>query len=329
MKRLIEYINAHALAIVAILSLAMIVGLLSGMTMAHGKTVTSIPGQVADEEPFWDPDFYDGNIDLHPYFAMIDPEDRSEEKAEWPSVPGGERASCLVFCPNDACYSRRMVLLVGSPQEKPLLEWVNEYVCSYMDCISEGGLKKLDAPKDARQIADHYVGYARKVFRAEKCMHDPDCANAITEQNALFVGVAMLSDDICTFMTHTWFDQLSCGDRTRRSWYSVMRDTGKELKYQDIISEDCKDAFIDLLLANLRNCVGLWTEEGDCVGRDELLSCMNGCALVEEGLVVYYHPYNIGCGAAGQFNALIPYGDLLKIIRQDSPVKDWILRIRR
>lgn len=72
MKRLIEYINAHALAVVAILSLAMIVGLLSGMTMAHGKTAASIPGQVADEDPFWDPDFYDGNIDLHPYFAMID-----------------------------------------------------------------------------------------------------------------------------------------------------------------------------------------------------------------------------------------------------------------
>ena len=42
----------------------------------------------------------------------------------------------------------------------------------------------------------------------------------------------------------------------------------------------------------------------------ELLKAMNGCALIREGLIIYYHPYEIGCGADGQFNAIIPYGQI-------------------
>ena len=42
----------------------------------------------------------------------------------------------------------------------------------------------------------------------------------------------------------------------------------------------------------------------------KLLGDADGCALIREGLIIYYHPYHIGCGADGQFTAVIPYGEL-------------------
>lgn len=284
---------------------------------------------VVGEEPTEVHDFYTGNFALDPYFAMIPSRDRSEDVAEWPSIPGIERASCLEFCPTDTCYCKRLVLLIGSPKEKPLLEWVNEYVCDYLDDIGYERLRLLRNPVDAKQIADYYVGQARERIRAGRCKHDPYQSDAITEQHALFVGVSLLSDELCTFMTHTWNDQLSCGDGTIRSWYSVMRKTGKELELQDFISEEGEDTFLDLLAANLRNHAGMWVDLGESIDRDYMLSYMGGCALVEEGMVVYYHPYTIGCGADGQFNALIPYEDLLPIIRRDSKLVDWITQIQQ
>jgi hypothetical protein len=34
---------------------------------------------------------------------------------------------------------------------------------------------------------------------------------------------------------------------------------------------------------------------------------MDGCALLKEGLIIYYYPYTIGSGADGEFIAIIPY----------------------
>lgn len=320
--------RAVLLLSVSAAALVVVMMFLSRPTSTPKNEVMTQPQEtMAQEEPSDDPDFYAGSIDLDPYFAMLPPMERSEAEAEWPLIPGIERASCLEFCQRDTCYCERLVLLIGSPKERPLLEWVNEYVRDYLDGIGYERLRMLKNPKDAAQIVDYYVGQARERIREERCRHDPDESGTITEQNALFVGVALQDEEICTFMTHTWYDQLSCGDGTKRSWYSVMRRTGRELKYQDFISEEDEDAFLDLLIANLRNHAGLWIDVAGSVDRNELLASMDGCALVEEGLVVYYHPYAIGCGADGQFNALIPYEDLLTVLRPDCPVKGLMTQI--
>ena len=45
---------------------------------------------------------------------------------------------------------------------------------------------------------------------------------------------------------------------------------------------------------------------------------MNGRAMIREGLVIYYHPYEIGCGAEGQYNAVIPYSALKGLLYADN-----------
>ena len=70
---------------------------------------------------------------------------------------------------------------------------------------------------------------------------------------------------------------------------------------------------MNLLIKHLCNIEGYWTDnhswEQECICNQ-----FNGIALVQEGVVVYYHPYQIGCGAEGQFNSLIPYTELEGIL---------------
>ena len=40
----------------------------------------------------------------------------------------------------------------------------------------------------------------------------------------------------------------------------------------------------------------------------------SGSALIEEGLIVYYYPYNLGSGGDGEFEAIIPYKELEGIL---------------
>ena len=282
------------------------------------------PGLLPDSEPEQElnKDYYSGGFDLDPYFAMIDFRARTEEEACWPELRDFTRASCLEFCPADTCHSERMVLLLSNCHERPVVEWMNGYIYDIMHRMSFEEIKKLNDPKDARQLADYYVNQARSISRSRGCSHTPEEHDVINEQTALFMGMETVSDDICTFMTHSWYDMLSCGDCTKRSWHTVLRRTGEEVTLRDIIPEEQMNEFLVLVSSNLRNGEGLWREvtlEGSNMDNSYLLDNMSGCALVDEGLVVYYHPYRIGCGADGQFNALIPYSDVLPLVKPDCP----------
>lgn len=282
------------------------------------------PGLSPDYEPEQelDPDYYSGGFILDSYFAAVDSRDRTEEGAWWPEFADFTRASCLEFCPADTCHSERMVLLLSNCHERPVVEWMNRYVHDFMRRIVFKETKLLKSPEDTRQIADYYVNQARAISRSRGCSHTPDEHDMINEQTALFMGIETVSDDICTFMTHSWYDMMSCGDCTQRSWHTILRNTGEEVKLRDIVPEEHIDEFLALVSSNLRNWQGLWREvalEGSNMDNSYLLDNMSGCALVDEGLVMYYHPYKIGCGADGQFNALIPYSDLLPLVKPDCP----------
>ena len=46
--------------------------------------------------------------------------------------------------------------------------------------------------------------------------------------------------------------------------------------------------------------------DGSEVSPDELLTGADGCAIINEGLMFYYLPYHIGCGAEGEYNLVLP-----------------------
>lgn len=98
----------------------------------------------------------------------------------------------------------------------------------------------------------------------------------------------------------------SCGCPSSADYYTINKITGKIFNLSDILSQHKFSAIERLILnefdietnANGRPTCGL-------TGR-ELVNRANGIAKLNEGILFYYHPYNIGCGAEGQYNLIIP-----------------------
>lgn len=98
----------------------------------------------------------------------------------------------------------------------------------------------------------------------------------------------------------------SCGCPSSADYYTINKSTGKIFSASDILSRH-KSSDIERFLLNEFDI------ETNAKGRPtcgitgmELINRANGIAKLNEGILFYYHPYNIGCGAEGQYNLIIP-----------------------
>ena len=113
-----------------------------------------------------------------------------------------------------------------------------------------------------------------------------------------------------TFLVTAWYDWNSCGANMACSYVTVDASTGKEVTYASLIRQSDEPKLSALMLKYLRNESEGWVENAARVTdyqAEQLISLMDGCALLKEGLLIYYYPYTIGCGADGEFIAIIPY----------------------
>lgn len=98
----------------------------------------------------------------------------------------------------------------------------------------------------------------------------------------------------------------SCGCPSSADYYTINKATGKIFNLSDMLSRHKSSAIERLILnefdietnANGRPTCGLTGKE--------LINRANGIAILSEGILFYYHPYNIGSGAEGQYNLIIP-----------------------
>lgn len=90
-------------------------------------------------------------------------------------------------------------------------------------------------------------------------------------------------------------------------YITVNKKTGKRLTTDDIIakygeeqvSKKLRQAFVKA--KDERNAdPELYNLSGN-----ELIDAADGCAIVNESMMFYYRPYNIGCGADGEFNLVL------------------------
>ncbi|MGN0223660.1 MAG: hypothetical protein ACI4AM_06505 [Muribaculaceae bacterium] len=93
--------------------------------------------------------------------------------------------------------------------------------------------------------------------------------------------------------------------RCYADYYAVNKQTGKVLTLEDIISQYGRDKIGSILVAAYASEVEITGfYKGGFTGED-LISKADGVAIISEGILFYYHPYNIGCGAEGQYNLII------------------------
>ena len=85
----------------------------------------------------------------------------------------------------------------------------------------------------------------------------------------------------------------------------------------DIVKPEMRDSLAALMVQRLVNGRGEYYFRQYEHTPDEytdILDSANGCALIEEGLIIYFYPYNLGCGADGEYEAVIPYEELDEIL---------------
>ena len=90
-------------------------------------------------------------------------------------------------------------------------------------------------------------------------------------------------------------------------YITVNKKTGKRLTTNDLVekygyssvSKELRNAFVK---AKIERDAEI--ELHNFSGR-ELIGLASGCAIVNEGMMVYYRPYIVGCGAEGEFNLIL------------------------
>ena len=249
--------------------------------------------------------FYDGPYSIDYYFGL------ESENCRIPDIPG------LVFRSTPGRH-----LGVRCPKDKNVLKWVSYKVKRYADWCKSGPADTIpstvpvyERPKSAEDICNHYfeIVYVPNLIRN---LGDDDVL--VIEQFAELLVDVFENRDYVTMQEATWYDCMSCGDNTTRSWFTIDKKTGRQLELSDIIQEDRMQDFAYLMIKHLNNWDSPWFDYARGVRMCDLqhyLDLRSGCALVKEGVVVYYHPYIMGCGAEGQFNSLVPYDELKGILK--------------
>ena len=230
------------------------------------------------------------------------------------------------MCPKDTCFAEYVVLALRCPPVQTLLDWVADTVNTFAQGCPIGNSlltyndKPLDIPvkhlKTDKEICDYYIGQLRHVYDGWHCTGEGD-HDSFNEQAGLLLVDCWNSGNLCTFYRIDWYDWMSCGNNARESWWTVDATSGKLLSLSDFILPDKLDTLAALMMPRLINDKDSFILDQYPYKPEEytgILQRANGCALIHEGLVFFFYPYNLSSGADGQYEAVIPYEELEGIL---------------
>ena len=279
---------------------------------------------VCPNEGFFATDF------KYSFFGKIGYREREfqEDTLVYPPIEGMVHKSAFVMCPADTCVAEYAVLALRCPPIEPLLNWVSDTVNTFVhECPIGNGLltyneKQLDIPvkhlKSDKAICDYYIGQLQHAYDDWQCTGEGDHDN-INEQAGLLLADCWHTGNLYTFYRIDWYDWMSAGNNARESWWTVDATSGKLLDLSDFILPDKLDTLAALMMPRLINGKNSFMLDQYPYKPEEytgVLQRANGCALIPEGMVFYFYPYNLGSGADGQYEAVIPYEELEGILKE-------------
>ena len=258
-----------------------------------------------------------GNI--NPYFGMIEPFERNATSAikEFPSIPGMKYRSCMVVCPIDSCFGQRALIALRCPDNSVLLDAISGRLCDYSNKITHStAIRKCEKPESSGTIRSYYIDAIRN--HISKHTEHTEGQNLPNEQHGILISDCWQSGDYYTFYEATWFDMDSNGNQTTESYFTVDSKTGKQLQLEDIVQQDNWNHLEQILPKYLISETGKHYEatvlEPWNFTSHELLENRTGCAVIREGLVIYYHPMVIDGALTGGYKAVIPYDKLTSLL---------------
>lgn len=263
------------------------------------------------------------------FFGRIGYEDRKfkEDMLVFPPIPGLVHKSAYAFCPTDTCFAEYAVLALRCPPIRPLLDWVSDTVynfvqeCPIGNALSTYHDKELDIPKkhlkSDKAICEYYINQLRHAYDNWRCTGEGD-HNMLNEQAGLLIADCWHTGNLYTFYRIDWYDWMSCGNNARESFWTVDATTGNLLTLSDFILPNKMEDLAVLMMQRLVNGSGEYLVrqyDYDSLEFMGVLQRADGSALIPEGLIIYFYPYNLSSGADGEYEAVIPYEELSDIMK--------------
>lgn len=265
------------------------------------------------------------------HFGMIghDVHSFKEDTLVFPPISGLAHHSAYAMCEADTCFAEYSVLALRCPKNGKLYQWLSDRVHEYICNCAFGNARstyddtyQIDIKKkyfnSAEKICQYYISELEKIYSDWHCRGEGD-PGMFNEQEGLLITDCWHSGDLYTFYESHWYDWLSAGNNCTESFLTVDSRSGKKLELHDIVAPDQYDRLSSLMMPRLKNGNDeLLINQGTYTAEDkDVLSGANGCGFIEEGLIIYFFPYNLGSGAEGAHEAIIPYDELQDIIKPE------------
>jgi len=249
------------------------------------------------------------------YFGMIDPKETDDANADMqpmPPIKGLYHNSCMFSCPEDGCFRKRDILALRCPDVAKLKQWMcvrahafAEDCSNGEECVSHSRIPQNKNLESAKEICDFYVAKTEEAISQYECKGSEGDFVPL-EQHGMLITDVWKRGDLYTFFISSWYDWMSCGDNTRRTYVTVDSKTGKGIGLNDIFEAKDQKKFADLMMKSFDHKP---SEVHDALAA---LKESDGIALIREGVIVSFFPYHIGCGAEGQFFSIVSYDELEK-----------------
>lgn len=98
----------------------------------------------------------------------------------------------------------------------------------------------------------------------------------------------------------------SCGCPSSADYYTINKQSGKILTLSEFLAQCKRSNITDLIRREYENESKAKGFTPSDFSGSELLGKANGIAKLKEGVILYFHTYNIGGGAEGQYNLVLP-----------------------
>ena len=260
-------------------------------------------------------------------FGMIGDYDRKykEDTLHFPPIPGLAYKTAYSFCHRDTCYANYAVLALRSPNNPLLLNWLEDKVRKYVAYwpISYDVLQfnSSDVPvprkrlRSANDICNYYMKWLGESFKKKECNTEEKWTDA-NMQDALLLADCWRKGNLCTYYEGRWNSENNLAHEAFRTVSAV---TGKELTLADLVDSIKYDHLSVMMISKLINSHGeFFFDKPYCLeNATDVLLGLSGCGLIQEGLIIYFYPYRIGSGGDGEWKAIIPYEEVLYLLRPD------------
>lgn len=93
--------------------------------------------------------------------------------------------------------------------------------------------------------------------------------------------------------------------RCDANYFSVNKQTGEVLSISDVLAQYGQSKIGSMLVETYKREAALRDFTPGQYTGDDLIARANGVAIISEGILFYFFPYNIGCGVEGQYNLIL------------------------